>query len=65
MRADAIESITCGWLSFVAVLGLLAQLLIGAWWIDPVTSLVIVWFLVKEGREAWSGEGCGCGDDHN
>ena len=30
MRADAIESITCGWLSFVAVLGLLAQLLIGA-----------------------------------
>ena len=65
MRADAIESITCGWLSFVAVLGLLAQLLIGAWWIDPVTSLVIVWFLVKEGREAWSGEACGCGDDHN
>lgn len=65
MRADAIESITCGWLSFVAVLGLLAQLLIGAWWIDPVTSLVIVWFLVKEGREAWSGEACGCADDHN
>jgi divalent metal cation (Fe/Co/Zn/Cd) transporter len=65
MRADAIESITCGWLSFVAVLGLLAQLLIGAWWIDPVTSLVIVWFLVKEGREAWSGEACGCADDRN
>ena len=25
----------------------------GAWWIDAVTSLAIVWFLVKEGREAW------------
>src|SRR5262249_8963295 len=54
LRADAVESITCGWLSFVAVVGLLAQLAFGAWWIDPVTSLAIVWFLVKEGREAWN-----------
>jgi hypothetical protein len=30
MRADAIESITCGWLSFVVVIGLAAQLLTGA-----------------------------------
>jgi divalent metal cation (Fe/Co/Zn/Cd) transporter len=60
LRADAVESITCGWLSFVVVVGLIAQLLIGAWWIDAVTSLGIVWFLVKEGREAWQGEACGC-----
>jgi divalent metal cation (Fe/Co/Zn/Cd) transporter len=56
LRADAVESIACGWLSFVVVIGLLAQLVLGAWWIDTVTSLVIVWFLVKEGREAWSAE---------
>jgi len=61
MRADAVESITCGWLSFVAALGLVAQFLVGAWWIDAVTSLAIVWFLVKEGREAWNQEACGCG----
>jgi divalent metal cation (Fe/Co/Zn/Cd) transporter len=61
LRADAVESITCGWLSFVALLGLLAQLAFGAWWIDEVTSLAIVWFLVKEGREAWNGEDCACG----
>src|SRR5215813_9705605 len=60
LRADAVESITCGWLSFVAVLGLLSQLAFGAWWIDAATSLAIVWFLVKEGREAWNAEGCGC-----
>ena len=24
----------------------------------PVTSLGIVWFVVKEAREAWSGEDC-------
>jgi divalent metal cation (Fe/Co/Zn/Cd) transporter len=62
MRADAMESITCGWLSLVVVIGLVAQAAIGAWWIDPVGSLAIVWFLVKEGREAWAAEECGCGD---
>jgi divalent metal cation (Fe/Co/Zn/Cd) transporter len=60
LRADAVESITCGWLSFVAVIGLLAQLALGAWWIDAATSLAIVWFLVKEGREAWRAEACAC-----
>ena len=60
LRADAIEAVTCGWLSFVVVLSLLAQLAIGAWWIDSVTSLAILWFLIKEGREAWAGAEC-CG----
>jgi hypothetical protein len=38
-----------------------AQALTGFWWIDSVGSLAIVWLLVKEGREAWAGEGCACG----
>ncbi len=58
LRADAVESITCGWLSVMVVVGLTAQYLTGAWWVDSVTSLGIVWFLVKEAREAWSGEEC-------
>jgi divalent metal cation (Fe/Co/Zn/Cd) transporter len=57
LRADAAESMACLWLSVVVVGGLLAQLAFGAWWIDTVTSLAIVWFLVKEGREAWGSEG--------
>jgi len=61
LRADAVESITCGWLSCVVVVGLAGQYLVGAWWIDAVTSLGIVWFVVKEGREAWTGEEC-CDD---
>jgi divalent metal cation (Fe/Co/Zn/Cd) transporter len=56
LRADAVESITCGWLSFVVLIGLLTQLALGAWWVDAVTSLVIVWLLVEEGREAWQAE---------
>jgi divalent metal cation (Fe/Co/Zn/Cd) transporter len=56
LRADAMEAVTCGWLSFIVVLSLAAQWLVAAWWIDSVGSLAIVWFLVKEGREAWSGD---------
>jgi divalent metal cation (Fe/Co/Zn/Cd) transporter len=58
LRADAIESITCGWLSLVVVAALAAQLIVGAWWVDAVASLGIVWLLVREGREAWRGEEC-------
>jgi divalent metal cation (Fe/Co/Zn/Cd) transporter len=59
MRADAVESVACGWLSLVVVVGLSAELAFGAWWIDAVASLAIVYFLVKEGREAWEGDTCG------
>lgn len=57
LRADAAESLGCLWLSLVVVLGLLAQLAFGIWWIDAVTSLAIVWFLIKEGRDAWETAG--------
>jgi divalent metal cation (Fe/Co/Zn/Cd) transporter len=60
LRADAMEAVTCGWLSLVVVVSLAAQWLVGAWWIDGVGSLAIVYFLIKEGREAWSGDEYGC-----
>jgi divalent metal cation (Fe/Co/Zn/Cd) transporter len=67
LRTDAVESITCGWLAFVVVAALAAEFVLAgfalaAWWVDPVASLAIVWFLLREGREAWSGEDC-CEDD--
>jgi divalent metal cation (Fe/Co/Zn/Cd) transporter len=62
LRADAVEAVACSWLSLVVMLGLLAQLAIGAWWINSVTSLAILWLLIKEGREAWAGEEC-CADE--
>jgi divalent metal cation (Fe/Co/Zn/Cd) transporter len=58
LRADAMESVTCGWLSAVAVVSLSVRAVSGIWWIDSVGSLAIVWLLVKEGREAWQGECC-------
>ena len=62
LRADAVEAIACGWLSFVVVIGLVAQILLRMWWVDGVTSLAIVYFLIREGHEAWSGGDC-CKDD--
>ena len=31
LRADAMEAVTCGWLSLVVVIGLVAEALTGAW----------------------------------
>ena len=57
LRADAVESITCGYLSGVVVVGLLIQRLMPRWWwVDSVTSLAIVVLLIKEAREVWKGE---------
>jgi divalent metal cation (Fe/Co/Zn/Cd) transporter len=61
LRADAIESITCGWLALVVVGALVVQFFLDAWWVDPLASLGIVWFVIREGREAWEGDAC-CDD---
>ena len=62
LRADAVESITCGYLSAVVMVSLMVQFLMPQWWwADSVTAFAIVWFLIKEGREAWHGETC-CDD---
>jgi len=58
MRADAAESAACLWLSLVVVVGQGAELAIGAWWVDPVASLAVLWFILREAREAWLGEVC-------
>src|SRR2546430_5705609 len=63
LRADAIESITCGYLSIVLMVGLAATRLLGWWWLDSVAALALIPFLVKEARAAISGEPCSaCGD---
>src|SRR6266513_3636733 len=60
LRADAVESITCGYLSIVLMTGLAATRLLGWWWLDSVAALALIPFLVKEARAAISGEsGCG------
>src|SRR5881397_2054333 len=58
LRADAVESITCGYLSIVLMIGLAATWLLGWWWLDSVAALALIPFLIKEGRAAISGGEC-------
>jgi divalent metal cation (Fe/Co/Zn/Cd) transporter len=39
LRADAVESITCGYLSGIVLIGLVTQLLMPSWWVDSIASL--------------------------
>jgi len=53
-RQPPIESITCGSLSCIVIVGLFIQVFKpGWWWVDNVASLTIVVLLVEDGREAW------------
>src|SRR6266478_6031974 len=58
LRADAIESITCGYLSIVLIVGLAATRLFGWWWLDSFAALALIQFIIKEAREAVRGEDC-------
>ena len=58
LRADAVESITCGYLSIVLMIGLAATRLLGWWWLDSAAALALIPFLIKEARAAISGEPC-------
>ncbi|MEO7021002.1 MAG: cation transporter [Ktedonobacteraceae bacterium] len=67
LKADAACSVTCAYMSVALLLGLLLNRLFGWWWADPLAGLALVYFLVREGREAWhearTGETCHCGND--
>jgi len=56
--ADAAETWLCALLALATLSGLLANALAGWWWADPVAGLIIAYFAIREGREAWRGELC-------
>ena len=60
LRADAAESAICAYLSAVALLGVGINTIWHILWADPVAALVIVPFIIWEGREAMRGKACGC-----
>lgn len=62
LRAEAKETIACSYLSFCLLVGLTANATVGWWWADPVAALLMVPWLIREGKEGWEGEGC-CAHD--
>ncbi|MDA8435796.1 MAG: cation transporter [Actinomycetales bacterium] len=59
--ADSKQTLLCTYLSAVLLVGLLLNATLGWWWADPLVGLVVAWLALREGREAWRGESCGCG----
>jgi predicted Co/Zn/Cd cation transporter (cation efflux family) len=56
--ADSKQTLLCTYLSAVLLAGLLANLLFGWTWADPIAALVIAAVALKEGRDTWKGKGC-------
>ena len=54
------QTLLCTYLSAVLLGGLVLNATLGWGWADPLAGLVIAAVALKEGRDAWRGEGC-CG----
>ena len=53
---EAKETIACSYLSLTLLVGLVANALLGWWWLDAATALLLVPWLVREGLEGVRGE---------
>ena len=57
---EAKETIACSYLSLTLLVGLVANAALGWWWLDAVTALLLVPWLIREGLEGIRGE-----DEHD
>jgi divalent metal cation (Fe/Co/Zn/Cd) transporter len=57
-KGEGRQNMLCAYLAGALLVGLLGNALIGAWWLDPLVGLLIAAVAVREGLEAWRGEGC-------
>jgi divalent metal cation (Fe/Co/Zn/Cd) transporter len=55
---DAAQSWLCALSAAAVLVSILANAVLGWWWLDPVAGLGIAGVAVREGREAWDGEVC-------
>jgi len=57
---EGAQNLLCACMAAGVLAGLGANAAFGWWWLDPVIALMIAAIAVREGREAWVGEGCAC-----
>ena len=57
-KGEGRQNMLCAYLAGALLVGLLGNALVGAWWLDPAVGLLIAAVAVKEGLQAWRGEGC-------
>lgn len=52
LRADIAESLCCSYLAATTLGGVLLTAVLGLWWIEYVAAVVLLYYLVRETREA-------------
>ncbi len=57
---EGTQNLLCAYLAIAVFAGLLANTLLGAWWLDSAVALGIAAWAVVEGQRAWAGHGCSC-----
>jgi divalent metal cation (Fe/Co/Zn/Cd) transporter len=57
-KGEGRQNMLCAYLAAALLVGLIGNAVAGAWWLDPLVGLLIAGVAVKEGLEAWRGEGC-------
>jgi divalent metal cation (Fe/Co/Zn/Cd) transporter len=58
MHADSKQTEFCTYLSAILLVGLLLNAFFGLWWADPLSALIMVPIIAKEGSEGLQGKGC-------
>ncbi|MBN9621911.1 MAG: hypothetical protein J0H06_03000 [Actinobacteria bacterium] len=59
-KGEGRQNMLCAYLAGALFVGLLGNAILGAWWLDPAVGLLIAAVAIKEGVEAWRGDGCAC-----
>jgi divalent metal cation (Fe/Co/Zn/Cd) transporter len=54
---SGVQNLLCAYLAAAVLAGLLANVVLGWWWLDPAVGLGIAGWAVWEGIESWRGEG--------
>ncbi|MEW6145128.1 MAG: cation transporter [Thermodesulfobacteriota bacterium] len=60
LLADSKQTLACCYLSLALLAGLGLNYLFGIWWADPLAGIVMVFFLMREGREILKEGKAGC-----
>lgn len=55
---EGTQNLLCAYLAAAVLVGLLANTLLGWWWLDPAIGVGIAGLAVREGVQAWRGEDC-------
>jgi divalent metal cation (Fe/Co/Zn/Cd) transporter len=57
-KGEGRQNLLCAYLAGALLIGLAGNALAGAWWLDPLVGLAIAAVAIKEGVDAWRGDGC-------